>query len=125
MRVIQDACCDRTQLSNYIIGARELAQERRDRSTILKKKKEKEKLVESVITFDKLFKGMLNPRAIMPRSNLINFRSIIGSADSSRLFFEAVFRNNFRFDYRYAIKKGGRGREIEEEKKMIEIVREK
>lgn len=85
--------------------------------------------MESVITFDKLFKGMLNPRAIMPRSNLINFRSIIGSADSSRLFFEAVFRNNFRFDYRYAIKKRRKGegnrRGRREKKKTIEIVREK
>lgn len=53
---------------------------------------------------------MLNPRAIMPRSNLINFRSIIGFPDSSRLFFEPVFRNNFRFNYRYAIKKEGGGK---------------
>lgn len=74
------------------------------------KKKKRKKRKESVITFDKLFKGMLNPRAIMPRSNLINFRSIIGFPDSSRLFFEPVFRNNFRFNYRYAIKKKGGGK---------------
>lgn len=101
---------DRARLLNDIIGTRKRrkSQRKRDRSTILKKKRKKRK--ESVITFDKLFKGMLNPRAIMPRSNLINFRSIIGFPDSSRLFFEPVFRNNFRFNYRYAIKKEGGGK---------------
>lgn len=101
---------DRARLLNDIIGTRKRRKSQRkiDRSTILKKKRKKRK--ESVITFDKLFKGMLNPRAIMPRSNLINFRSIIGFPDSSRLFFEPVFRNNFRFNYRYAIKKKGGGK---------------
>lgn len=71
-------CGDRTRLSNCIIGARKRckSQWKKDRSIIFKKKKKRKQFLESVITFDKLFKGMLNPRAIMPRSNLINFRSI-------------------------------------------------
>lgn len=85
-----------------------------------KKKGKKKQFLESVITFDKLFKGMLNPRAIMPRSNLINFRSIDNRLRrfASRVVFRGCLsRNNFRFNYRYAIKNGGEKKREEKKKK--------
>lgn len=93
-----------------------------------KKKGKKKQFLESVITFDKLFKGMLNPRAIMPRSNLINFRSIDNRLRrfASRVVFRGCLsRNNFRFNYRYAIKNGGeKKREEKKKRRTIEIERE-